>query len=389
VTCLGGRSLRTKLLRVAAVAGLGLVGSLGLSPASAAEPPSSSSISADHGSFAARDVNTGGGGISIGLTPEQVRDLALAISRQESSAWGRVEELSHKLDVTGDAVIEFFRILGRKEVPLEKLPETLAEIAARHRGMLDRLTALDPEDPAVRERVEEARAAIKVGDYDRADQLLSEAEAGDLAAVRMAEELVRQALEAADRRRLSAAATRAERGQLSLTRLDHLTAAEHFRVAAGLLPAAAADARGDYLDRYAGALQSYGEEKGDNTALLQAVGIYGKALLELPRECVPLQWAAIQNNLGNALRSLGEREGGTARLEQAVVAFRAALELFEAARASYYVAIVAGNLDGARTLLRERRGDPEQAGDPAGADGAAALRRPAGSAGSAGPPQRN
>ena len=45
-----------------------------------------------------------------------------------------------------------------------------------------------------------------------------------------------------------------------------------------------------------------------------------------PREWVPLDWAATQNNLGNALAVLGERESGTARLEQAVTAFTEALQ---------------------------------------------------------------
>jgi hypothetical protein len=41
---------------------------------------------------------------------------------------------------------------------------------------------------------------------------------------------------------------------------------------------------------------------------------------------VPLDWAAMQNNLGTALSTLGERESGTARLEEAVSAFRDALQ---------------------------------------------------------------
>jgi hypothetical protein len=103
-------------------------------------------------------------------------------------------------------VVEFFRILGQRDVPLEKLPETLTQIATRHREMLVRLAALDPEDPGVREQVEEARVAIKAGDYDRADRLLSEAENSDLAAFRMAQELARQAQESAEKRQVSAAA---------------------------------------------------------------------------------------------------------------------------------------------------------------------------------------
>ena len=50
------------------------------------------------------------------------------------------------------------------------------------------------------------------------------------------------------------------------------------------------------------------------------------ALEERTRECVPLDWAASQHNLGAALQTLGERESGTGRLEEAVAAFKAALE---------------------------------------------------------------
>ena len=68
-----------------------------------------------------------------------------------------------------------------------------------------------------------------------------------------------------------------------------------------------------------------GEQKGESDWLEEAVEAYRAALEEWTRERAPLQWAAIQNNLGNALRALGERDSGTARLEEAVVAYRAAL----------------------------------------------------------------
>src|SRR3954465_8298476 len=118
------------------------------------------SVSAQHGIAIGRDLNMDGGSITIGLTPEQVRDYMLAVLREESSAQAKVDELSSQLHVTSDAVVEFFHILGQKEVPLEKLPETLAQLATQHREMLDRLAALNPEDPAVKEQIEEARTAV-------------------------------------------------------------------------------------------------------------------------------------------------------------------------------------------------------------------------------------
>ena len=55
-----------------------------------------------------------------------------------------------------------------------------------------------------------------------------------------------------------------------------------------------------------------GDERGDNAALRSAIEVYGRALAEYPRERVPLDWAATQNNLGIALadaRRAGERDG--------------------------------------------------------------------------------
>jgi tetratricopeptide (TPR) repeat protein len=148
--------------------------------------------------------------------------------------------------------------------------------------------------------------------------------------------------------------TRADHGEFSLTQLDYLVAAGHFRVAADLLPASAADLRGDYLNRYAATLRSYGEEKGDNTALLQAIGICKSALSELARERVPLDWAITQNNLGNALATLGGRESGTAHLEQAVAAYHAALEERTRERVPLAWATTQNNLGNALATLGER-----------------------------------
>jgi hypothetical protein len=250
-------------------------------------------VSAEYGVAAGRDIRDST--ITIGLTPEQVREAMRAIYQQESAAQAKIDQLSQRLDATHEAVVGFLRILDRNEVPLEKLPGTLAQIAQRHREMLERLAALNPEDPAAQALIEQARALLRSAnteaDYDRADQLLGQAEATELAAVRMAEDFARQAQEAANRRRLNAAAARAERGELELTRLNYLEAAQHFKAASATVPASDAQARGEYLNRYADALYRHGDEKGDNAALLQAIAVYREALKELTRERVPLQWA--------------------------------------------------------------------------------------------------
>ena len=112
--------------------------------------------------------------------------------------------------------------------------------------------------------------------------------------------------------------------------IDHLqlayrSAAAKYQEAAALVAGFDPDSRSQFLNDQALELYSQGDEFGDNYALLQAIAAHRAALTEKARERVPLDWATIQNNLGNALEKLGERESGTSRLEDAVAAFRAAL----------------------------------------------------------------
>jgi tetratricopeptide (TPR) repeat protein len=104
-------------------------------------------------------------------------------------------------------------------------------------------------------------------------------------------------------------------------------AATHFATAASLFPPGSTyeDKRIGYITRQASALYQQGEDFGDNGALRLAIELYKQAIDLTAQERVPLQWAAVQNNLGNALRVLGSRESGAASLEQAVAAYRGSL----------------------------------------------------------------
>jgi len=151
--------------------------------------------------------------VNIGLSFEQVRELVQATSHESQA---KVEALSRELNTTNEAVTGFLKIINASEVPSEKWPQMLAEIAQRHRELVYRLGALTPDDPAIKAIIEEARTLIGRADsaaaYDRADLLLGEAEAVDLRAIREAEALEQEARTAKLSRRVSAAATRAERG---------------------------------------------------------------------------------------------------------------------------------------------------------------------------------
>jgi len=267
----------------------------------------------------------------------------------------KIEQLSHEIGIRRPAVRNFLRDLGEQEVPLERLQEKLAEIADRHRELLERLAVLDPEmDPAIAALVEEARREIEAGNHDRADALLARAEEAELATARQAQELAQQAAEAADRRFLRAAERRAERGELSLTRLAYRDAAAHFKAAFELAPSSEHDVRGDYLFRNASALYEYGDLKGRNAPLREAIKGYKAALEEWTRERAPLDWATTQNNLGNALLGLGERESGTERLEAAVAAYRSALEFRTRERVPLAWAMTQNNLGSALATLGAR-----------------------------------
>jgi tetratricopeptide (TPR) repeat protein len=258
----------------------------------------------------------------------EVSSQQIAVSNEARvHAEVRVAELATQLGFTREAVISFFQIVGEQDVPLEKVPLKLNEIAARHRDLLDRWSVLDTSDPVIANLAEQARQAIETGRYDEADSLLLRACEQDIAAAREAEILAQQAREAAERRLLRAAQSEEKRGDVAMTRLRYSDAAEYYAAAADFVPASVPDRRSSLLSRRANALYCQGCERGDNDALRHCVETFRLVLEGVPRERVPLQWAAIQNNLGNALWDLGKPESGTAHLEEAVAAYRAALEV--------------------------------------------------------------
>ncbi|MGB5065735.1 MAG: hypothetical protein WBQ37_18550, partial [Candidatus Competibacter sp.] len=138
------------------------------------------SVTADHGVAAGGDIRNNT--ITIGATPEQVEALVRASNEALRTTYEtQVKTLSGQLSVTQDTLASFFQILREQNVPLEKLPDTLATIAQRFREMQERLAVLNPEDPTTKALIEKARAALDAGHYDLADVLLSQAEAAEQA----------------------------------------------------------------------------------------------------------------------------------------------------------------------------------------------------------------
>jgi tetratricopeptide (TPR) repeat protein len=285
-------------------------------------------------------------------------DQMTATTEAKAQAEARAAELGAKFGFTSAAVGEFFKILGEQNVPEEKVPARLMEIATHFAQTRDALAALEPDDPHGAELARSAKQALDSGRLTEADALLDQAKEGELGQTR---ELKQKAQEAEDRHALNAAKLLAGRGNIALTQLRYVDAAGRFKEAATLVPPAHPDETADYLHRQADALYREGDEHGNNAALQKCIQTWDLVLQYRSRERVPLQWATTQNNLGNALESLGERESGTARLEEAVTAYRAALEEWTRERVPLQSAMSTGNQGVALTLIAERLGDVTKA----------------------------
>jgi DNA-binding winged helix-turn-helix (wHTH) protein len=107
-----------------------------------------------------------------GLRPEQLQELINAAVTGAIGPFGdRVDDLTNRLGVTHGAVLTMLRDIGEADIPLERLPQKLAEVGEQYRSAMDRLAALDPQDPVTRDLRERAEAAMKAGQFDEADQL--------------------------------------------------------------------------------------------------------------------------------------------------------------------------------------------------------------------------
>lgn len=120
--------------------------------------------------------------VTYGLKPEEVRELTKAAA---AGAVGpltdKIVDLSSKLGVTQGSAITLLRIIGQQDVPFEKLPQKIAEVAEQYKSAMARVAALDPQDPV-------AQAEIKAGHLDEADQLVSQAEQAELVAAHQAQQ---------------------------------------------------------------------------------------------------------------------------------------------------------------------------------------------------------
>jgi tetratricopeptide (TPR) repeat protein len=152
----------------------------------------------------------------------------------------------------------------------------------------------------------------------------------------------------------SEAETCALLARVALAQRDAAVANAQFEEGLRVLAPADARTRWLYAAQGAAALYDLGARAGLNEALAAATRLNRLALADAPRERVPFDWAATQNNLGVALWTLGQRESGTACLEEAVIAHRDALTERTRERVPLDWATTQNNLGTALSRLGER-----------------------------------
>ncbi len=268
-------------------------------------------------------------GFSAAEVQQIVRAVLAGVDLQNTPQF---KELSKQLGATQEAVRAMLHIAGHGDVPAERWLDTLIAIATQYRTMRQALTRSVNDDGETAELRRRAVSALDAGAFDEATRLLIDIRAREHA---VSEQRRRRAEEArADwiAALQSEAETCALLGRAALGRRDVVGARAQFEEGLRLLAPVDPEPRWSYALNAAAALNDFGYRAGHNDALAAAIDILRRALAGAPRECVPLDWARTQVNLGVALGKLGERESGTARLEEAVAAFRAALEEYTRAR---------------------------------------------------------
>ncbi|MBF0415047.1 MAG: tetratricopeptide repeat protein [Magnetococcales bacterium] len=276
----------------------------------------------------------------------RTRMLEAATIEALSAPWKKLTEEQkatiHKqekeLGVGREAIHSFLAIFSEKEVPPEQWASKLKEIAERHKASLQQLQAIPKgsfEMVALKESAEKAIAEHRYEDADALfDQLL--------------------ALQGEE-----TASVWASRAELAMTRLRYKDAAQYFAHAADALPPSREEQKSAYKEEEANAWYQQGDEFGDNEALKNAIQVYTRLLEMHPRERFPLDWARVQNNLGNAFWKLGGRESGTASLTAAVTAYREALQEYTRERVPLDWAGTQNNLGNALQTLGERESGTE------------------------------
>jgi uncharacterized caspase-like protein len=276
------------------------------------------------------------------------RDLLLTIADLPDADRRQIETVAGDAGVPMDALYGMLKALGadtpKDPAELEKLLRTQTE---RLKAMMADQTALSNADPEIQRLSKLADEAIGEGALKTAIALNERAKA-------RLEELA-STLDKAEAdlkaRRIEAAEVYARSARAYELSFDYAKAAEDYGQAFGQVERWDDRLALKYRHAQMKALTDFGDYKGDNDALLEAVAV-GRSALELAGRLPDRDgWARTQNGLANALWTLGRRRGDAALLEETVAAYRAVLEVTMRDRAPLDWAAAQNNLGVALATL--------------------------------------
>ncbi|HOW77104.1 MAG TPA: hypothetical protein PK959_14485 [Candidatus Competibacteraceae bacterium] len=96
----------------------------------------------------------------------------------------KFQRLAGELGVTQSALEKFFEILEQAQVAPKDLDSTLREIAKRYKDLQTKLDSFSSDDPEVETLKRQAKEALDVGDFERAEKLLNQASEKDIQAAK-------------------------------------------------------------------------------------------------------------------------------------------------------------------------------------------------------------
>lgn len=242
------------------------------------------------------------------------------------------ERIKRAYHLTDAALDHFFEIIGEKRLQPEKLILILNTIATRYQDLRTRqaeVAASSNEAPDIEALERRADEALELGDLDKADKLLAEAEAKADAAIAKREAFAAEEAAAIRAEKERAANRLARRADIALTNLAIADASRLYAAAADRLDSSDNIGRWNYQARRANALLEHGRIFPGLDILAEAIAVLRDDALPLvAKDQHPAEWATTQNNLAIADATLGQRAEGQDALhyfKHAVEAFKAAL----------------------------------------------------------------
>jgi len=165
-----------------------------------------------------------------------------------------IKELK-SLGITEAALNQFFKELGRNNIPPEALDHELRDIAKNYLDLKAKLATFSSEDPEVAKLTQQARQAVEAVNFPLAERLFNEASQRD-------EQAAQHLQQVATVRLTSAAAAQAANGDLQVVQLNFVSAQAYYKKAMELLPQSDKEHRGQYLMSLGYSLQEAGIRTG-------------------------------------------------------------------------------------------------------------------------------